>query len=85
MKRLRWDSPVVDHARRVPKHPYRDSALLYGALAILVVVIAAATGGGIGRAIFYALAVFVVATAWSWRSWRIRLREERARQDEPPG
>jgi hypothetical protein len=85
VKRLRWDSPVVDHTRRVPKHPYRDSALLYGALAILVVVIAAATGGGIGRAIFYALAVFVVATAWSWRSWRNRLRQERAQQDEPPG
>jgi Flp pilus assembly protein TadB len=85
VKRLRWDSPVVDHTRRVPKHPYRDSALLYGALAILVVVIAAATGGSVGRAIFYAVAVFVVATAWTWRSWRNRLRQERARQDEPPG
>jgi hypothetical protein len=86
VKRLRWDSPVVDRTRRVPKHPYRDSALLYGALAILVVVIAAATGGSVGRATFYAVAVFVVATAWTWRSWRNRIRaEERARQDKPPG
>lgn len=85
MKRLRWDSPLADHTRPVPKHPYRDSALLYGALAILVVVIAAATGGDIGRAFFYAVAVFVVATAWTWRTWRNRLREERAREDKPSG
>jgi hypothetical protein len=82
VKRLRWDSH--DHTRPLPKHPYRDSAVLYGVLAILVVVIAAATGGGIGRAILYALTVFVVATAWSWRTWRNRLREERARQAGPP-
>jgi hypothetical protein len=79
MKRLRWDS--IDRERPLPKHPYRDSALLYGALAVLVVVIAAATGGGVTRAIFYAMAVFVIATAWSWRSWRNRLREERARRE----
>ncbi len=76
---------MADQTRRVPKHPYRDSALLYGALAILVVVIAAATGGDIGRAIFYAVAVYIVATAWTWRSWRNRLREDRAREDKPPG
>ena len=29
----------------MPKHPYRDSALLYGGLAVLVVVVAVATGG----------------------------------------
>jgi hypothetical protein len=82
VKRLRWESQ--HHNRPVPKHPYRDSALLYGALAILVVVIAAATGGGVGRATIYAAGVFVVATAWSWRTWRNRLREERARGTEPP-
>ena len=80
MKRLRWDAP--DRSRVLPKHPYRDCALLYGALAILVVVVAVATGGGVGKAIVYAIAVFVVATAWSWRSWRNRLRDERARRPE---
>ena len=81
-RRLRWDSP--DRHRTLPKHPYRDSAILYAALAILVVVVAVATGGGIGRAILFAVVVFVVATAWSWRTWRNRLREETARQSEPP-
>jgi membrane protein implicated in regulation of membrane protease activity len=88
VKRLRWELPESE--RRVPRHPYRDSALVYGALAIIVVVVAAATGGDIGRAIFFALAAFVVATAWSWRKFRNRLREDRARSDrveenEPPG
>jgi uncharacterized membrane protein YdbT with pleckstrin-like domain len=66
----------------VPKHPYRDSALLYGVLAVLVVVVAAATGGGIGRAIAVAGAVFLVATLWSWRTWRNRIRDEELRKQE---
>jgi hypothetical protein len=61
----------------VTKHPYRDSALVYGALAILVVVIAFATGGGVLRAVVFAGIVFLVATAWSWRSLRNREREDR--------
>ena len=81
MKRLRWDSP--QGKRPLPKHPYRDSAVLYGVLAILVVVVAVAMGGGVGRAIVYAAAVFVIATAWSWRTWRNRLRDERAGKTEP--
>jgi Flp pilus assembly protein TadB len=80
VKRLRWEPPEAD--RRVPKHPYRDSALLYGVLAVLVVVVAAATGGGIGRAVAFAVAVFLVATAWTWRNWRNRLREEELRKQE---
>jgi Flp pilus assembly protein TadB len=64
----------------LPKHPYRDTVLVYGALAILVVVVAAATGGSVGRAVLYAGVVFVFATLWSWRTWRNRLRAHRARQ-----
>jgi hypothetical protein len=80
VRRLRWDSP--DRDRQLPKHPYPDTVILYGVVAF--VVITAATGGGMGRAIFNAAAVFVVATASSWRSWRNRLREDRARQDDGP-
>jgi hypothetical protein len=80
MKRLRWEPPEAE--RRLPKHPYRDSALLYGALAIIVVVIAIATGGGVTRAIVFALVVFFIATGWSWRTWRNREREERIREAE---
>jgi membrane protein implicated in regulation of membrane protease activity len=75
VRRLRWDQP--EPARKVTKHPYRDSALVYGALAILVVVIAFATGGGVLRAVVFAGIVFLVATAWSWRSLRNREREDR--------
>jgi Flp pilus assembly protein TadB len=78
MKRLRWDSP--HGGRPLPKHPYRDTALLYGAFAVIVVVLAAATGGNIGKAVIIALVVFVVATLWSWRMWRNRLREEASRK-----
>ena len=80
MKRLRWDSPIADRNRPVPKHPYRDTAILYGVLAVLVVVIAWATGGNIVNAAVTAGAVFVVATLWSWRSWRNRIREDEARK-----
>jgi hypothetical protein len=73
VKRLRWDSP--DRDRPVPKHPYRDTALVYGALAVLLVGIALATGSGLARALITAAAVFVAATLWSWRLWRNRLRE----------
>jgi hypothetical protein len=82
MKRLRWDS--LDRERPVPKHPYRDTAILYGVLAVLVVVIAWATGGDVVNAGVTAILVFIVATLWSWRTWRNRLREERARQEAGP-
>ena len=55
------DAP--DPPRKMPKHPYRDSALIYGALALVVVVLAFLTGGGVLRAVVYAALVFVAATA----------------------
>jgi nicotinamide riboside transporter PnuC len=68
----------------VPKHPYRDTAILYGVLAVLVVVIAWATDGNVDNALVTAIFVFIVATLWSWRTWRNRLREERARKAQDP-
>jgi O-antigen ligase len=61
-----------------PSRPYRDSAFVYGAFAILVVVVAAVTGGRVLWAVVLASCAFVLATGWTWRS--IRLREERKRQ-----
>jgi UDP-N-acetylglucosamine 1-carboxyvinyltransferase len=43
-------------------------------------IAAAATGGDVVRAIVLAGAFFVVATAWTWRRWRQRLRAEEARR-----
>lgn len=62
-----------------PRHPFRDSAIVCGVLAGLVVVIALATGGGLVRAVLVAAAFFVLATAWSWWRWRVRLEGSRRR------
>jgi hypothetical protein len=76
MKRLRWEPARAD--RPVPKHPYRDSALVYAGLALVVVLLTFVTGGSVVRAIVVALFVYVAATLWSWRIWRNRLREQAA-------
>jgi hypothetical protein len=75
-RRLRWDRPESP----TPKHPYRDSAIAYLVLAVVVVLAAWATGGSIGRALVWGVTAFVVATAWSWWRWRERLAEERRRR-----
>jgi membrane protein implicated in regulation of membrane protease activity len=76
VRRLRWDSSE----RKIPAHPYRDSALLYGFLAALVVVVSVATGGDVVRAAVVAVVAFVIATAFSWWRWRARIQ----RQEERP-
>ena len=60
----------------LPERPYRDSVVLHAALALVVVAIALATGGGFVRALVVALGYFVLATAWSWWRFRERLRTE---------
>jgi hypothetical protein len=62
--------------RRSPK-PYRDSALLYGALGVIVVVIAVLTGGKVLWAIAAATGAFLIATGWTWRNLRAREAEQR--------
>jgi membrane protein implicated in regulation of membrane protease activity len=56
----------------LPAHAYRDAALAYGGLALIVVLLAIFTGGDILRAVLVAFAFWVVATGWSW--WRFRAR-----------
>jgi hypothetical protein len=63
--------------RHIPRRPYRDSAILYGALAMAIVVVAAATGGDLVRAVLFAVGFFALAMAWSWHRWRTRMRGER--------
>ena len=77
MKRLRWDAPTE---RTLPKRPYRDTVLVYGGMAVLVVVIALLTGGGFVRAVVFAGVFFVVAVLWSWRNWRNRLRADQRKK-----
>jgi len=77
-RRLNWGLPEEPP----PKHPYRDTLLVYGGLAIVVVVVAWATGGPVGKAAIVAALFFVVATVWSSWRWRERIHEERRREEK---
>ena len=74
----------------VPKRPFRDSAIFYGVLAVLFVLVVWATGGAVlprwddGQreigGLLIAMLFFVVATGYSW--WRFRQRIEEEEQTE---
>ena len=64
-------------ARRTSKRPFRDSALFYGALAVIVVVVAVVTGGRVLWAIVFAVGAFMFAMLWTWRSLRARQEQRR--------
>jgi Flp pilus assembly protein TadB len=81
VKRLRWEAPPRP-GRSTPKRPYRDTALVYAGMAVVIVAIATLTGGDLVNAVLIAAAFFIVATLWSWRNWRNRLREERLRTEK---
>jgi Flp pilus assembly protein TadB len=63
----------------LPKRPYRDSALFYGILAALLVLVVWATGGRLLVAVIVAAGFFVVATAFSW--WRFRIKLAKRARD----
>jgi hypothetical protein len=71
-RRLQWGLP----APPPPKHPYRDSLVVYGVLAVVIVLIAWATGGPVRKAVYFAVAFYVIASAWNVVRWRSRVREE---------
>jgi Flp pilus assembly protein TadB len=71
-RRLQWGVPE----QPPPKHPYRDTLIIYAVFAVLIVVVAWVTGGGVARAALIAVLFYVVASAWSVSRWRARLREE---------
>ncbi len=60
----------------VPKRPFRDSAIFYAVLSLIIVGVAALTGGDVPKASLVALAFFAVATVWSWWRFRERLARE---------
>ena len=62
--------------RRLPKHPFRDSAIFYGVLAGIVVVVGALTSGDMVTTVTVAVAFFVLATGYSWWRFRRRLEEQ---------
>ena len=60
--------------RPIPAHPYRDTALVYAGMGVLLVIVASLTGGQALRAIVAAAIFFVIATAWTWWGFRRRIR-----------
>ena len=71
MKKLRWQPYELGPS----KHPYRDSAIVYGALSGLVILIGAVAGASMVKTVIVAVAVFVAATLYSWWRWRDQLRK----------
>ncbi len=72
-RRLRWAMPEREG---IPKHPYRDTLIVYGGLAAFIVLFAWVTGGNVGNAIVIAIAVFIAASAWGLVRWRQLLRRQ---------
>ena len=64
-------------AKRRSTRPYRDSAIVYGVLAVVVVLIAIFTGGRVGWAVVLGIAAFLLAMGWTW--WRLRQQAQRRR------
>jgi membrane protein implicated in regulation of membrane protease activity len=62
--------------KALPRHPFRDSAIFYGVLAIVIVAVTLITGGGLAKGILIAVAFFVASTAWTWWRFRRRLEEQ---------
>jgi quinol-cytochrome oxidoreductase complex cytochrome b subunit len=74
--------PFESWKRPVPRHPYRDTVILYGSLAALALVIAALTGVSMVKAVIFTAIAFVGGTIYSCWYWRDRLRERR--EEEQP-
>ena len=66
-----------------PSRQYRGAALLHTVLAAVILVLAAATDGDLGKAAVVAAGYFVVATGWSWFRFRHRHRDSRRAPDHP--
>jgi hypothetical protein len=73
VKRLRWDDEPRDG--KEPAHPYRDTALVYAGFAVVIVAVAAATGGGLVRALVIAGLFWVAATSFGVLARRRKLRQ----------
>ena len=75
-RRLSWGEGPPE---TLPKRPYRDTVVVNLGLAGAIVLVAWLTGGDVGYAILIAAAFFAIATGWSFRVWRRKLREEEGR------
>jgi predicted alpha/beta-hydrolase family hydrolase len=65
-----------------PPRAYRGSAVLHAILALVILVVAAISGGSLVKALLVAVAYFLVATGWTW--FRFRQRASRATPERNP-
>ena len=70
-RRLQWELPETPP----PKHPYRDTLVVYAVLAAIVVLVAWVTGGAVGKAAVVAIVFFVLASTWNVYRWRVKVHE----------
>ena len=80
MRILRWDPEP--RSQELPKRPYRDTVLVYLGFALLIVVIATATGGGFVRAVVFAGLFWAAASAYGFVTMRRRIARARRQQEE---
>ena len=71
-RRLHWDVPTDDPPA---KHPYRDTLLVYLALAVVVVLFAWLTGGSLRRALVVAALFWLAGSAYGLVTQRRKRRE----------
>jgi hypothetical protein len=74
---------ATEDAAALPRHPYRDSAVLHSFLGAVILGVAWLTGGDLAKALVVAALYVVVATGWSW--FRFRRRIARATRLETGG
>jgi len=78
-QKLKWGSVPETPP---PKNPFRDTILVYGVLAVIIVIVAWLTGGSVGNAAVIAGFFFVVASAWTIWRFRVKARAAPAEKDE---
>jgi hypothetical protein len=64
----------------LPRRPFLNSALFYGALAVIGFVFLLASGQSAGRAAIGALFAFALATGLTWLRFSRAKREQRRRE-----
>ena len=63
------------------RRPYRAAALFHAGLAVVIVIVAAISGGDLVKAALVACGYFAVATAWSWFRFRQRERSTGGKEE----
>ncbi len=64
-----------------PKNPYRDTLLVYGGMALVILIVAWLTGGSVAKAVLVAAVFFVIASGWTMYRFRVKARDAARRAE----